>query len=38
MDKVLVILVLAFALAAGTVIDAVTITQSAHGACIGTVC
>jgi len=38
MDKPLVIVILAFALAAGTVIDAVTIAQSAHAACIGTVC
>jgi hypothetical protein len=38
MNKLFVILALTFALAAGTVIDAVTIAQSAHAACIGTTC
>jgi hypothetical protein len=38
MSKFFVILALAFALAAGTVIDVVTIAQSAHAACIGTTC
>ncbi len=36
MNKLLVILALAFALAAGTVIDAVTIAQAAHADCIST--
>jgi len=38
MNKLLIISALAFALAAGTVIDVVTIAQSAHAACIGTIC
>jgi hypothetical protein len=36
MNKLLVILALALALAAGTVIDAVTIAQAAHADCIST--
>jgi hypothetical protein len=36
MNKLLVILALAFALTAGTVIDAVTIAQAAHADCIST--
>lgn len=36
MNKLLVILALAFALAAGTVIEAVTIAQAAHADCIST--
>jgi hypothetical protein len=38
MSKLFVIAALAFALAAGTAIDAITIVQSAHAACIGTTC
>ena len=38
MNKFFVILALAFALAAGTVIDAVTIAQAAHAGCITTKC
>ena len=38
MRKLLVIAALAFALAAGTVIDAVTIAQAAHADCIGKNC
>ena len=34
MNKFLVILALAFALAAGTVIDAITIAQAAHADCV----
>jgi len=34
MNKLLVIVALAFALAAGTVIDALTIAQAAHAECI----
>jgi len=34
MNKLLILAALAFALAAGTVIDAVTIAQAAHAACI----
>jgi hypothetical protein len=38
MSKLLVIATLAFALAAGTVIDAVTIAQAAHADCISKNC
>ena len=38
MNRIFVILALAFALIAGTAIDAVTIAQAAHADCIGTVC
>ena len=38
MRKLLVIAALAFALAAGTVIDAVTIAQAAHADCISKNC
>jgi hypothetical protein len=34
MNKLLILAALAFALAAGTVIDAVTIAQAAHAECI----
>jgi Pre-toxin domain with VENN motif len=34
MNKILILAALAFALAAGTIIDAVTIAQAAHAACI----
>ncbi len=35
MSKLFVIVALAFALGAGTVVDAITIAQSAHADCIG---
>ena len=38
MSKLFVIVALAFALAAGTVIDAVTIAQAAHADCISKKC
>ena len=38
MSKLLVIAPLAFALAAGTVIDAVTIAQAAHADCVSKNC
>jgi len=38
MSKLFVIAALAFALAAGTVIDAVTIAEAAHADCIGKNC
>jgi hypothetical protein len=38
MSKLFVIAALAFALAAGTVIDAVTIAQAAHADCISKSC
>ncbi len=38
MSKLFVIAALAFALAAGTVIDAVTIAQAAHAECISKSC